>query len=199
MSIITNLKNAYYNIKFNAEPQRIYDHEYGYGGVSLNLREPTQGTGMYKQWHDNGTLACVCSYVNGKKNGLCEYYYENGQTDYRCTYTNNKKDGLYEAFFPNGQIQEKCTYKNDQLDGIQEFYHKNGKLCVRKSFKNGFLDGSYEQYNENGTLIEKTIYHNGKALKKKQASEKQTTHMRRISKRKNKINARLLQKTRNTR
>ena len=67
------------------------------------------------EWHDNGQLACECTYKNGVLEGLYREWHENGQLGCECTYKNGQREGLLRSWHANGQLAWECTYKNGVL------------------------------------------------------------------------------------
>ena len=71
---------------------------------------------MYKSYHKNGYLYCICSYTNDKKNGMYKSYHINGQLNEICMYDNNKINGMYKSYNELGELKEECLYENGVIN-----------------------------------------------------------------------------------
>lgn len=105
--------------------------------------------GDYFQYHPNGNLRQVFSYINQTMTGDSllqgDYseYYEKGTTRTIAHFTANFLDGLYKQFYPNGILQTNCVVVNGKLHGQYSQYTPDGDREFIAFYENGTLNGSY--------------------------------------------------------
>ncbi len=156
------------------------------GDVEPLVSPITQGdqqNGLYREYHENGKLALIGYFKDGKKEGLFEWYEENGMPIERGEYKNGKLHGRFAKYYQDGSIMMQATYKDGKLDGEFEFHddfsdtyavYKNGKKVKSKTsnsdvrFRKGSeLDQVNERFNRElqqqieGTLPKGHIYKMG--------------------------------------
>lgn len=99
----------------------------------------------------------------GKKTGLWKWYHDNGTVKETAVYRDGLLNGENKGFFNNGKLKYIANYKNDQLEGEYLFYNNKGALLERKAFKNGVLEGEYQSYFPVGEILKEfdVVYRNG--------------------------------------
>ena len=75
---------------------------------------------LVETWYKNGSLNSLCSYKDGKENGLFANWYEDGQLRCRCTYKDGKKHGIYESWYSTSKRHIRCNYTDGELHGLYE-------------------------------------------------------------------------------
>jgi antitoxin component YwqK of YwqJK toxin-antitoxin module len=88
--------------------------------------------------------------VHVQPHGPVEERYENGQIKSLCSYIDGKEEGLMENWYENGVLSKKCFYKNGINKGVWETWHENGKISCRCFYKNGKVKGKWQSWHENG-------------------------------------------------
>jgi len=106
--------------------------------------ENSQGQkhGKYISYYQDGTVAKVQYYSNGKLNGVSTESYNWGK--YITTYLNGIENGLYQKLTADGKILEKGNYKNGKKDGYWIEYDGKDK----GNYTNGAKHGIWEIYRD---------------------------------------------------
>jgi len=130
-------------------------------GALLNNKK----NGTWTTYHpENGRVATLTSYVNGKKTGVYLEFTDRGQIELRANYKDDIYDGVYASYkFGTRPIKE-INYKMGKIDGSYKEYHNNGKLQKEVSYKNGVQDGPFRQYNDEEKLIMQYEYKGGEKV-----------------------------------
>jgi antitoxin component YwqK of YwqJK toxin-antitoxin module len=117
-----------------------------------------------EEFHDNGYLKLVGTYLDEKKDGEWKFYNESGDLVVTGKYKNGKKDGIWVEYHKGGEkIFSKQFYQDGKIiDSILETYGYTGKLLTRGYLQDGKKHGLWETYFENGDLISSGVYKNGK-------------------------------------
>ena len=68
--------------------------------------------GDYTTHHDNGEVASIQPYSNGKINGEARYFDEEGRLLRTVTYRNGIQHGPYTLYHPSGEVKEQGRYAN---------------------------------------------------------------------------------------
>ncbi|HMP28078.1 MAG TPA: toxin-antitoxin system YwqK family antitoxin [Saprospiraceae bacterium] len=116
--------------------------------------------GLFREWHDNGTLWIDARYKKGNFDGLYREWNDDGKIDTEINYKNGQKDGRYREWFKNG-LKVDAIYKNNQLNGLYKSWHENGKPEIEATYKDGELNGLYRLWTKKGELLEDEMYVNG--------------------------------------
>lgn len=121
--------------------------------------------GTWTTYHpDNGRIATLTSYINGKKNGVYLEFTDRGQVELRANYKDDIFNGKYASYkFGTRPIKE-MNYKMGKIDGFYKEYHNNGKLQKEVGYKDGIQDGAFRQYNDEEKLIMEYVYKDGKKV-----------------------------------
>ena len=72
--------------------------------------------GPYKQYHENGVLACENNYVDGKVSGYAIGWWNNTFIAWEGDYKNTRRHGFGKKYHTSGRIQHEGYY----IDGIEE-------------------------------------------------------------------------------
>lgn len=62
------------------------------------------------QHHDNGEVASIIPYADGKSNGLGRFFDEDGVLTETVSFKRGKRSGPYTAFHPNGAVKESVEF-----------------------------------------------------------------------------------------
>lgn len=119
--------------------------------------------GIYKRWHDNGTLCEESVYSNGKLNGKQTYYSIHGTVMHEFNYTDGLMNGPQTSFYTNGRLMSRLTYKNGIMYGEKSTYYKCGTLKTLETFNDqGLIVGTAREWHPNGRLARDATYIDGK-------------------------------------
>jgi len=130
-------------------------------GTLLNGKK----NGTWTTYHpDNGRVATLTSYINGKKNGVYLEFTNRGQIELRANYRDDIFDGPYASYKFGTRPVKEIDYKMGKIDGFYKEYHNNGKLQKEVSYKNGVQDGPFRQYNDEEKMIMEYEYKNGEKV-----------------------------------
>ncbi len=142
--------------------------------------------GEWTNWHENGKVMKVETYLNGQLNGKITQYRDDKTLERETEYKANKREGTWNYYdetgknllkrevyadgkpngtwienYPNGKPKSKTSYLNGELDGTQEEYYDNGKRSIVRNFKNGVLHGKYYEWAKTGSLLKETEFDHG--------------------------------------
>ena len=133
------------------------------GNVALieNFKNGKQ-EGEGKLYHENGKLAIIGNYKNGEREGKWKLYRKNGKLEEIGNYKNGKQEGEWKHYHENGELKGIGNYKNGKAEGEWKFYHNNGKLKEIRNYKNGKEEGERKAYHNNGKLEQIGNFKNGK-------------------------------------
>ena len=68
-------------------------------------------------YHNNGNVALIGNYKNGKKEGEWKYYRENGKLEGIVNFKNGKQEGEWKWYHENGELKEIGNFKNGKPEG----------------------------------------------------------------------------------
>jgi antitoxin component YwqK of YwqJK toxin-antitoxin module len=140
--------------------------------VKITVGKEIKGTyksgkrnGSWVEYHPNGLIKTITSYVDGKKEGLFVELNNNGQLQKRIFYHNDTRHGEYKEFnFTN--IKEERYYQYDKLQGTVKIFYDNGRIMEEGNYKDGTRDGTSKWYDQNGNVTITYEYRNGELVKK---------------------------------
>lgn len=144
-------KNGKIKAKINYDDNGNADAElFNENGIRL-------ATGLYdsKQeriglWHiyfDDGTLALVINYKNGKVEGPVTMYYPGGEYKVmEVNYENGKLEGSYKKYFKGNRPQEEGPCVNGLKHGHWKYYNPEGFLTEEGPYVNGRKHGDWIYY-----------------------------------------------------
>ncbi len=142
------------------------------GVVKISVGADAQGiykdgkrNGTWTEYHPNGLVRTITSYVDGKKEGLFVELTDNGQLKKRVYYHNNMRHGEYKEF-NYASVKEERIYQFDKLEGTVKIFYDNGKVMEEGSYKNGTRDGISKWYDKEGKPTITYEYKNGELIKK---------------------------------
>ncbi len=130
-------------------------------GVSLHQ----QREGSWVEYHPNGMVKSITTFVGGKKEGSFIEINANGQVTRRFNFHNDQRDGEYREYNYSA-IKEERFYKNGKLEGAVRIFYPGGKIMEEGLYKNGLRDGISKWYDQEGNLTIEYEYKNGELVKK---------------------------------
>ena len=109
--------------------------------------------GEWKIYHKESKVVMTSeNYKKGKLNGVKKVFYDDGSVAEILNYVDGKRDGNYKRFGINEKILEDLNYKNDQLHGAASFYDGLGNVILQGQYSNGLKSGVWKTF-ENGKLV----------------------------------------------
>lgn len=166
---IENKDGEYADLPTGAVKEEFADRE---GVVKVVVGTDAQGLykdgkrdGAWVEYHPNGLVKSITSYVDGKKEGIYTELNNNGQLIKRMYYHNDMKHGEYKEF-NYSTIKEERTYQFDKLEGAVKIFYDNGKIMEEGNYKNGTRDGISNWYDKEGKPTITYEYKNGELVKK---------------------------------
>lgn len=81
-----------------------------------------------------------------------------------CSYVEGRKNGVFKEWYQNGQIKEVSLFRDDELHGRRICYWPNGTKRFHVNYINGLMDGVYEEWDENGISKQIKTYYKGKLV-----------------------------------
>ena len=138
--------------------------------------------GIEKIYYQEGGLAYVVNYVDGKRDGILTWfdkeghklsevsykrgllhgreisYHTNGVIKHTVTYIDDKKEGFFKEYYDNGILALRVEYINNKKEGLQQEYTYKGKLYSEVFYKNNYKEGLQKWYDENGKVIKSELF-----------------------------------------
>lgn len=130
--------------------------------VALGYINCMNSDGVYDGYYDNGRLYETCNYVGGIREGNYIRKHENGELAEISFYINGKYNGIRNIYYNTGQLLSKCNYTNDVFDGKYEQYHPNDMLFISCHYTDGKLNGKYDEWDKYGKIKKSCNYNNGR-------------------------------------
>lgn len=77
--------------------------------------------------HDNGEVATIEPYSNGKTNGVVRHFDAEGRLTQTITHKNGVRHGTYEIFYPSGAVKERGSYvQGERMDSLTARFGEDG-------------------------------------------------------------------------
>ncbi|MEZ4922362.1 MAG: hypothetical protein R2780_04255 [Crocinitomicaceae bacterium] len=175
-------------LEFNEEGQVITEEEYSNGYLRRKeefnrLDEEGNKTGVWRDYHDNGTLKSEVSYKDGKKDGITKEYDKNGKLVDIATMRGDSIASdpggvviidLYKEYHPNGEVKLVGGLNNGMKSGIFREYDMEGNMIQGYVYQRdtllsegmilagGIFDGEWVTYYQDGKMKSKGTYTEGK-------------------------------------
>ncbi len=121
--------------------------------VSQGLLINKQYEGEWKIYHKESKVIMTSeNYKNGKLNGVKKVFYDDGSLAEVLNYVNGKREGNYKKYGVNEKILEDLNYKGNELHGLATFYDGLGNMILQGQYTNGLKSGIWKTY-ENGKVV----------------------------------------------
>ncbi len=146
--------------------------------------------GIQTFYHQNGQIASVTPYVDGKKEGRHKRFdsegrlieirdYHNGLLDglvmqrnpvldfptHKAMYKEGVRHSKEHFFFPDGNLRKISYYINGIKEASEIKYYPNGKMKSMINYFHGIIDGPARYFDTNGDEVLKVEYKMGKKIK----------------------------------
>lgn len=139
----------------------------GAGNLSQSgLIENGKRVGNWVDYHPNGIVKSVTSYVDGKKEGMALEISNSGQLEKRMQYHNDQLHGDYREFRYT-TMKEQRNYRNGKLEGTVKIYYDDGKIMEEGAYQNGTRHGVSKWYDQDGNVTIEYEYESGELVKNK--------------------------------
>lgn len=138
------------------------------GGGNLSQSGITQRgkrEGNWVEYHSNGMIKSITSYVNDKMEGVRVELSNNGQLEKKMTYHNDQLHGDYKEY-RYSTVKEERFYQQGKLEGTVKIYYDNGKIMEEGAYKKGTRDGISRWYDQDGNVTIEYEYNEGQLIKK---------------------------------
>ncbi len=122
-------------------------------------------SGAWTEYHPNGLVKTITSYVNGMREGLQVELSTNGQLEKRSMFHKDQLHGPYREYRYN-TVKEERFYNEGKLEGTTKVYYDNGKIMEEGAYRNGTRDGISRWYDQEGNVTIEYEYKNGELVKK---------------------------------
>lgn len=119
--------------------------------------------GTWTEYHPNGVVRSVTTYVDGQKQGAMLTIDDRGQLQTRSYYHNGVLHGDY-IVYNRTRIKEERHYITGKLEGALKKYYDNGKIMEESYYKNGLMHGMAKWYDQEGNVTIEYEYDNGKLV-----------------------------------
>ena len=125
--------------------------------VSEGLLVNKEYEGEWKYYHKESKIVMTSeNYKKGKLNGIKKIFYDDGSLAEVLNYVNGKREGNYKRYGVNEKILEDLNYKNDELHGEAIFYDGLGNIVSKGQYKNGLKSGIWKTYEKGKIVKEET-------------------------------------------
>jgi len=105
--------------------------------------------GTWREYHDNGKLACVSEYREGEQHGRQTRWYEDGTLESEVNFEDNHPHGLARYYHPNGVLREETEYEYDFRNGRCTVWDESGTIIASGTYKDDQpVDGTFVVYEE---------------------------------------------------
>ncbi len=95
-------------------------------------------TGVWKNYHTDGTVADIIDFENGK----ASYFHKNGKVQSEGKITGQMgQEGKWTLYYENGQVNAEGNYINGKKDGVWTWYDVKGKKTDEQTYQNGTIAG----------------------------------------------------------
>lgn len=121
---------------------------------NLAYCEETKKDGVYKDYHENGTIKSEISYKDGLYHGPFKEYYENGVLWQEGIYKEGQPKGIQKTYFESGNLQVEMDW-TDWDDRMTKTYYENGQLQSEVHIEEGKLI-SKKEYDKDGKRLTKS-------------------------------------------
>lgn len=113
--------------------------------------------GEWKIYHKESKVVMTSeNYKKGKLNGVKKVFYDDGSVAEILNYVDGKREGNYKRFGVNEKILEDLNYKNDQLHGAASFYDGLGNIIIQGQYTDGLKSGVWKTYEKGKVVKEET-------------------------------------------
>ena len=126
--------------------------------------QQTPHTGWVKEMYDNGQIARLAQYKDGKQDGLTMGWFENGQKWYEENFKDDMWHGLQTMWYENGQKKKEGNYKEGKEDGLHTSWYENGQKTEEENYKDGKWHGLQIGWYEDGTEAGRRTFKNGEPV-----------------------------------
>lgn len=109
-----------------------------------------------KSWYQNGHLAEIKCFKDGKQTGEQIYFREDGSKSALLTFSNGIRHGQTYEFHPSGQIAFEGIVVNGEFEGLSRWFFKNGQLNFIGNRHLGKDTGWWYYFNMQGDTIKRT-------------------------------------------
>jgi antitoxin component YwqK of YwqJK toxin-antitoxin module len=125
--------------------------------------QQTPYSGWIKGMYDNGQIARLGQYKDGKAHGLTTMWLENGQKVIEANWKDGKR-GLRTQWYENGQKHSEMPYIKGKLNGQWIKWGENGQKRMASPHINGKKDGITNEWYEDGQRASELNYKEGKLI-----------------------------------
>lgn len=112
------------------------------GGILLGTYEMKTGTGVEKEWLDDGQLYAETSFKAGVLGGIAKIYGKDNLVLGSSQYTAGKLDGAH-SFGTRTSMRMEETFVDGVRRGRRKIWHQGGLLADENYDRKGRLDGPY--------------------------------------------------------
>lgn len=125
--------------------------------VSEGLLINKEYEGEWKIYHKESKIVMTSeNYKKGKLNGIKKIFYDDGAVAEVLNFSDGKRNGNYKKFGVNEKILEDLNYKNDELHGEATFYDGLGNISIQGQYKDGLKSGIWKTFEKGKVIKEET-------------------------------------------
>lgn len=125
--------------------------------VSEGLLINKEYEGEWKIYHKESKIVMTSeNYKKGKLNGVKKIFYDDGAVAEILNFSDGKRNGNYKKYGVNEKILEDLNYKNDELHGDATFYDGLGNISIQGQYNEGLKSGVWKTYEKGKVVKEET-------------------------------------------
>ena len=128
----------------------------------ITYLKTTPVTGVVFTLNDAGDTLVVCSYTEGKPDGVERQYWNKDQVRSIRYYTAGWKTGEHRGWYANGKPSFVYHFTDDMFDGNQKEWLENGQLYSDLNFERGTEIGLQRMWYADGTIKANYIVKNNR-------------------------------------
>ncbi len=163
IAVIVILAVAAFLVMKYGNPQwhpQLYIHQAA-GIPDRTLSPGPNYTGQWNNWDQDGNLASVYRYADGKRDGAYTVFTPAGGILSEGQYKNGELDGLQIVQQESGARTE-IPYVAGKRHGVEKTLYAGGAVAVEAPWVDGEQDGSVNFYYENGSIQSSIPFYRGK-------------------------------------
>jgi hypothetical protein len=111
--------------RYHKTTDRLYEE------INYTTKEKINKNGSYTLYFENSQMALQGNYLNNLKSGVWKYYHENGTLDESFTYKLGVKEGE-QSDYKNNKLIARYRYKNEKLDGLTLLLDQEGNQVFKE-------------------------------------------------------------------
>lgn len=119
-------------------------------------------SGPYRQYYIDGSLKCICIYINNELQGIKRTWHSNSIPEYEGEFIDGQHINVHRNWYPTGQLLKESWYVDGEYHGVIKSWFPNGILESESIYVHGKLTGISRRWYQNGQIESEQYYFNDK-------------------------------------